>query len=180
MAALNMPSAEVEVGDDLVRRLLAAQHPDLADRSITLVAHGWDNAIFRIGDDLVARLPRRQLGADLVATEHRWLPDLVRRLPLPIAAPLRVGRPSDEYPWHWSICAWFDGEVAADVTLAAPASEAVRLGAFIAALHTAAPPDAPDNPFRGQPMAGLHPRIEVSIDRLGTVIERHAVERLAA
>ncbi len=75
-----MPAAEVDITDDLVRALLAEQHPDLADLALTPLAFGWDNAIFRLGDDLVVRLPRRQLGADLVEHEHRWLPELARIL----------------------------------------------------------------------------------------------------
>jgi aminoglycoside phosphotransferase (APT) family kinase protein len=178
VAAQNMPAAEVEITEGLVRRLLAAQHPDLADQPLLLVANGWDNAIFRVGDALVVRLPRRQLGADLVANEQRWLPGLAERLPIPIAAPLRVGVPTDEYPWAWSICPWFDGDVAADAVLASPMTEARRLGAFVAALHIEAPPDAPDNPFRGQPIAELRPRIDASVDRLGDVIDRRSIVRL--
>jgi aminoglycoside phosphotransferase (APT) family kinase protein len=180
VAALNMPTAEVDVSEDLVRRLLAAQHPDLVDRRLRLVANGWDNAIFRLGDDLAVRLSRRQLGADLVANEHRWLPELAARLPMPIAAPVRTGRPTEEYPWAWSVCSWFDGEVAADAALSAPALEAQRLGAFVRALHTEAPPEAPDNPWRGQPIADLRPRIDENVDRLGTLVVRRVVARRAA
>ena len=172
---MNIPSAEIDVTEDLVRSLLEDQFPDLADRPLTLVANGWDNAIFRLGDDLVARLPRRQLGADLVQHEHRWLPDLAQRLPIPIAAPLRTGAPSDAYPWAWSICPWFDGEVAADSHLGDPATEARRLGDFVAAFHTPAPPHAPDNPLRGQPMAYLRPRIRHNIALLGSIIDGGAV-----
>ena len=175
MAGLNIPAAEIDVSERLVGRLLEAQHPDLADRPLTLVANGWDNVIFRLGDDLVVRLPRRQLGADLVQHEHRWLPELAERLPIPIAAPLRTGSPSDEYPWAWSICAWFDGDVAADAELREPQTEAERLGDFVAAFHEPAPPDAPDNQFRGQPMAYLRPRIRDNIELLGPVIDAGSV-----
>jgi aminoglycoside phosphotransferase (APT) family kinase protein len=177
MAAQNMPAAEIEITEDLVRSLLLDQHPDLADEPLALVANGWDNVIYRLGDELVVRLPRRQLGADLVEHEHRWLPELVARLPIPIAAPVRTGQPSADYPWTWSICPWFDGDVAADVTLADPVVEARRLGEFVAAFHTDAPADAPDNPFRGQPVAGLRPRISASIERLGASIDADAVVR---
>jgi aminoglycoside phosphotransferase (APT) family kinase protein len=177
---LNIPAAEVDVSEQLVRRLLEAQHPDLADRGLTLVANGWDNVIFRLGDDLVVRLPRRQLGADLVEHEHRWLPDLATRLPIPIAAPVRTGAPSDDYPWAWSICAWFDGEVAADTRLDDPQTEAQRLGDFVAAFHTPAPPDAPDNQFRGQPMSYLRARLRHSIELLGSAIDAASVAALAA
>ncbi len=171
MAVQNMPAAEVDIDDRLVRRLLADQHPDLADLPLTLVANGWDNVIFRLGSDLTVRLPRRQLAADLVANEQRWLPELAPRLPIPIPTPLRIGLPHDTYPWRWSIGPWFDGEVAADVALADPAAQARRLGGFVAALHTPAPVDAPFNAFRGQSIDELRPRVAVNIARLGDSID---------
>ena len=155
MAAQNTPAAEIDITEHVVRRLLLEQHPDLADRSLTLVANGWDNAVYRVGDDLVARLPRRQLGADLVEHEHRWLPELAPLLPIPIASPLRCGAPGADYPWRWSICRWFEGSVAADVALGDPPAQALRLGAFVSAMHRPAPSDAPVNLFRGQPLGEL-------------------------
>jgi len=170
-----MPAAEIDIDDGLVRRLLADQHRDLAALPLTLVANGWDNAIFRLGGDLAVRLPRRQLGADLVVHEQRWLPELASRLPLPVPVPLRVGLPSDDYPWSWTVVAWFDGDVAADVALADAMVEARRLGRFVDALHTPAPADAPLNPFRGQPIDELRPRVVNSIERLGESIDAAAV-----
>lgn len=63
MTPRNMPAAEIDVSADLVRRLVSAQQPDLAELPVTELANGWDNALFRLGDELVARLPRRELGA---------------------------------------------------------------------------------------------------------------------
>jgi aminoglycoside phosphotransferase (APT) family kinase protein len=175
VAAQNMPAAEVEIDEALVRHLLAAQHPDLAELPLVEVANGWDNAIFRLGARLAVRLPRRQLGADLVANEQRWLPELGPRLPLPIPIPLGVGRPSDEFPWPWSVVPWFDGAVAADVALDDPTAEARRLGRFVQALHTPAPDDAPINTFRGQPIAGLRPRVVTNVERLADSIDADTV-----
>jgi aminoglycoside phosphotransferase (APT) family kinase protein len=42
------PAAEVEVTADLVRRLLAEQHPDLAGRPLVPLASGWDNVLYRL------------------------------------------------------------------------------------------------------------------------------------
>ena len=75
VAADDMPAAEVDIDVDLVRRLVASQFPELADRRVAPLASGWDNALFRLGDDLVVRLPRRQLGVPLIEHEQRWLPD---------------------------------------------------------------------------------------------------------
>jgi len=63
MPANPMPAAEVSLSADLVRRLLADQHPDLARLPVTFLANGWDNAMFRVGDELAARIPRREMGA---------------------------------------------------------------------------------------------------------------------
>src|ERR1700733_2391481 len=85
----SMPAAEVDVDGVLVRTLIADQHPDLAGRELTLMANGWDNVMFRLGGDLVVRLPRRALAAELVKNEQKWLPLLAPRLPLPIPVPVR-------------------------------------------------------------------------------------------
>lgn len=109
-----MPAAEVVVSANLVRRLLAGQHPDLAHLPIAFLANGWDNAMFRVGHDRIVRLPRRAMAAKILAHEQRWLPLLHRALPLPIPYPERCGHPAHGYPWTWSIVAYIPGEPAAD------------------------------------------------------------------
>ena len=106
MGAQNMPEAEVEVTADLVRALLHEQHPDLADFAIVELANGWDNVIFRLGDELTVRLPRRQMAARLIDHEQAVLPALAEVLPIPIPAPVRVGRPALGFPWSWSVNPW--------------------------------------------------------------------------
>lgn len=156
--AANMPAAEVDVDEALVRRLLAEQFPELAALPLSPLAFGWDNAVLRLGDDLVVRLPRREASAVLVEHEQRWLPGLAASLPLPVPVPLLAGRPSADvgYPWSWSVCPWLSGDVAARRPPANLAQAARTLGAFVAALHRPAPPDAPVNPYRGVPLAERH------------------------
>ena len=89
-----MPAAEVAVTTELVRRLLRAQHPDLAGLPVEPLANGWDNTLFRLGDGLVVRLPRRTLGANILVNEQRWLPVLAPRLPLAVPVPVRIGTPA--------------------------------------------------------------------------------------
>src|SRR5215467_13661769 len=104
-----MPAAEVAVSPDLVRRLLAAQHPDLARLPVEVMANGWDNVMCRIGRELAARLPRREAAVTCLVNEQRWLPALASRLPLPVPAPVRTGRPGLGYPWPWSIVPFLPG-----------------------------------------------------------------------
>lgn len=152
------PPAEVEIDEDLVRSLLEAQHPDLADRPLARVGEGWDNAMYRLGDDLVVRLPRREVAANLVRNEQRALATLAPRLPIPIPTPVRRGVPSEAYRWAWSVIPWFDGEEA--VSSAPPDGDAERFVDFLRALHTPAPPDAPENPVRGIPLAQRREAVE--------------------
>jgi hypothetical protein len=70
-----MPKAEVAIDEALVRGLLDAQRPDLARLPLTWFANGWDNVLFRLGDERVVRLPRRSMGA-MTSTQFR----LLRRL----------------------------------------------------------------------------------------------------
>lgn len=147
-----MPVAEVEVTPELVRDLLADQHPDLADLPITVLANGWDNVMLRLGDDLLVRVPRRQLAAVLVEHEQAWLPALAPRLPTAIPAPVRTGRPALGFPWSWSVLPWLPGRPLAQVPMKDRGRSAVELGRFLAALHVPAPEDAPENPVRGGPL----------------------------
>jgi len=147
-----MPAAEVEVTADLVRRLLAAQHTDLAGLPVEPLANGWDNTLFRLGDALVARLPRRALGASILVNEQRWLPSLAPRLPLPVPVPVRTGVPGEGYPWPWSVVPFLPGTPAADGPPFDPRRVAADLGGFFGALHVPAPQDAPANPYRGVPL----------------------------
>lgn len=149
------PPPELHVDAALAARLVAAQHPDLA-APIELVANGWDNVIFRLGDRHAVRMPRRRLAIGLMRNEQRWLPALAPRLPVPIPAPVRIGEPAPElgYDAPWSIVPWFDGAAAVGFDAATRGVAVNGLAAFVAELSaTPAPPDAPANPYRGVPLA---------------------------
>jgi aminoglycoside phosphotransferase (APT) family kinase protein len=139
----------------LVRHLLRDQHPDLADRRLRRIGNGWDNAVFRLGSDLVVRVPRRELGAQLIATELRWMPELAAGLPLPVPTPLRAGEPTDFYPWRWAVCAHVPGHACGATALTGRAGlrAADALASFLAALHVAAPAGAPRSAHRAVPLA---------------------------
>ena len=112
MTSMNMPEAEVNIDSSLVRALLQQQRPDLADLPLLELANGWDNVVFRLGDELTIRLPRHLAAVELVSNEQRWLPLLAPHLPLPIPAPVFAGRPGCGHPFSWSICPWLPGSTA--------------------------------------------------------------------
>ncbi|MHB8437891.1 MAG: aminoglycoside phosphotransferase family protein [Acidimicrobiales bacterium] len=158
------PAADIDIDETLVRELIAEQHQDLAGLRLVHLNGGWDNEIWRLGGDLLVRLPRRKMAAELVVHEQRWLPGLAQDLPLPVPAPLRVGRPGPRYPWNWSIVPWIEGTPGDRTPLADPSDAARTLGRFLAALHQRAPGAAPRNPWRGIPL----------LERAATIDQRFA------
>lgn len=146
------PAADVEIGPELVRALLRAQHPELAGLEPVFADDGWDNAVYRLGTDLAVRLPRRAVANTLLLNEVRWLPFLAPRLPVRVPVPLHRGRPGEGYPYHWAVVPWFDGVSAARVRPGKRDSYAPELATFFRALHVPAPADAPRNPVRGVPL----------------------------
>ena len=167
--------ADVAIDAALVSALLHQQHPDLAHLPLDEVGGGWDNRLFRLGDDLLVRLPRRGLSAPLVAHEQGWLPQLAPRLPLPIPVPVRTGRPGCGYPWAWSVVPWLAGETLLRTVPADPSQIARDLAAFLRALHQPAPADAPANPWRGVPLAARTPKLHACLERVGGSVDRIAV-----
>ncbi|GAB3695418.1 aminoglycoside phosphotransferase family protein [Nocardiopsis oceani] len=149
---MRTPPAEVAITPELVRRLLRDQHPDLAELPVAPVANGWDNAILALGQHMCVRMPRREVAAQLVVNEQRWLPGIADRVGVPVSAPLRVGAPGQGYPWHWSVNPWFEGRTAAEIPVDERSDLVEPLARFLARLHAPAPDDAPENPFRGVPL----------------------------
>jgi aminoglycoside phosphotransferase (APT) family kinase protein len=50
-----MTHTEIEITAELVRDLLRDQHPDLVGHPVRLGARGWDNQLWRLGDDRTGR-----------------------------------------------------------------------------------------------------------------------------
>jgi aminoglycoside phosphotransferase (APT) family kinase protein len=127
---------------------------------------GWDNVMFRLGEQLLIRLPRRHLAATLIKNEQKWLPAIAERLPIAIPVPVRVGHPGRGYPWRWSILPWFEGKTADQ---AEPhADQAICLGQFLRSLHVQAPASAPHNDVRGVPLSMRADATEARMRRLGS------------
>lgn len=162
--AQGTPEAEINIDAKLIRALLAEQHPDLADQSITMMDAGWDNAMARIGNDLAIRLPRRTMAVPFLEAEQAWLPTIAERLPIAVPTPLRNGVAGELFPWPWSILPWLDGTTANKERLGN--DQAQPLAEFLRALHIPAPENAPRNSMRGLPLSTRIDDLNPRIDRL--------------
>jgi aminoglycoside phosphotransferase (APT) family kinase protein len=102
--------------------------------------------------------------------EQRWLPRLAPHLPLPIPAPLALGRPGEGYPWHWSVYRWHEGEIATHASIADMAAFATALAEFLATLQQidaiGGPPPGEHNFFRGGPLAVYDHETRWALDAL--------------
>ncbi|MGO9876346.1 MAG: aminoglycoside phosphotransferase family protein, partial [Acidimicrobiia bacterium] len=142
-----MHEEQVDSDASLVRRLLSDQFPQWAGLPIRRVASdGTDNALYRVGDDLVARLPLIEWAVGQVELEHRWLPQIAGRVPLAVPEPLVMGESGCGYPWKWSVYRWIHGENAHPDRLRDRRQAACDLAGFVLALRALDFPDAPIAP----------------------------------
>jgi aminoglycoside phosphotransferase (APT) family kinase protein len=146
-----MHEDELEIGEGLVRRLVAEQFPEWAGMPLRRIEpSGTVNAIFRLGDGLSVRLPRRQGPTEPGSSELEWLPRLAPQLPVEVPMPVAQGRPGDGYPWFWEVHTWVEGETTPVGTI--DAIQAARdLADLVRALQKIDPTGGP--PGRGVALA---------------------------
>lgn len=155
------------VDDELVRCLVRERHPDLAGLELRPVPGGWDNQLWRLGDELAVRMPRTERAPALLRKEFRWLPVLAPRLPLPVPEPVRIVEPSARFAQPWAVTSWVPGEPADLVPVTRGDHAADTLADFLRALHQDAPADAPASPDRGVPLRALAPGFDQLCSALG-------------
>jgi aminoglycoside phosphotransferase (APT) family kinase protein len=175
----------VKITVDLVEQLIQSQFPRWARLPVTAIKPGgWDNRTFRLGDDLLARLPSAAAYAPSVEREQRWLPILAPKLSQPIPLPVAMGRPSPGYPWNWSIYRWLKGEPAWPERIAGLEHFAADLAAFLCSLQAVVPDggpvSGPDTFHRGGHLAIYDQQTRKAIDILKPRLGRRAASALAA
>ena len=175
-----MHADEEDTDVSLVGRLVAAQFPRWADLPIEPVPYaGTDNALYRLGDDMVVRLPRRERTSGTLEKERQWLPRLAPLLPLAVPVPLADGMPAEGYPFEWSVNRWLKGENATMERVTDLSQVATDLAQFVAALQQIDPTGGPSpgehNFFRGVPLATRDAPTRAAIVSLRGAIDVGAV-----
>ncbi|MFC6593971.1 aminoglycoside phosphotransferase family protein [Kitasatospora paranensis] len=154
------------IDERLVRRLVAGQFPRWAGLAVERYPSGGTvNAMYRLGEDMVVRLPLVEGGAGDVSSEQAWLPRLAPHLPTPIPEVLAAGEPAEGYPWPWSVHRWLSGENPEAGELSAPLLLAGDLAGFVVAMRSITLPQAPQA-HRGGPVASLDAETRSAIDTL--------------
>ena len=154
------------IDDDLVRRLIAGQFPQWAGLAVEQFPSGGTvNAMYRLGDDMVVRLPLVQGGASDASMERTCLPQLAPHLPMLIPEVLGDGEPAEGYPWPWSVCRWLAGENPEADALSEPVLLAEDLAEFVDAMRSITLSGAP-RAHRGGPVASLDAETRAAIEEL--------------
>lgn len=96
---------------DLAHKLIVEQFPEYSHLQITDVEkQGHDNRTYRLGEHMLIRMPTAADYALKVPKEQELLPQLAKHLSVSIPAPIKMGNPSADYPFPFSIYKWLSGK----------------------------------------------------------------------
>lgn len=173
----------IKIDTILVERLIRAQFPHWADLPIKPVkSSGWDNRTFHLGEHMTVRLPSAEAYTLQVEKEHRWLPKLAPLLPLAIPIPLAMGKLTNDYPWHWSVYQWLDGETASQERIVDRCQFAKDLAKFLVELQkidaSDGPSPGPHNFYRGGSLTTYEAETQEAISKLKDRIDVNAVREV--
>jgi aminoglycoside phosphotransferase (APT) family kinase protein len=172
MGAMPMHADEVDVPESLVRALVDRQFPEWAGLPLRrLTAFGTDHKLFRLGAELLVRMPVYAASAGQAASDATWLPRLAPYLPVAVPAPVALGEPDPSYPFPWSVVPWLPGTTLGD-TAVDHVRLAVDLAEFVLALRAVDPAGGPrpGGTARGVPLDPQWP-VERQIEEHGDLID---------
>ena len=174
-----MHNDETDVSPELVQQLLKAQMPHLAALPLTIVEPwGTDNAIWRLGDDLVLRFPRIGWATEQVNFEAEWLPTIATHLSVEVPAPVAVGLPGHGYPHQWAVHEWIDGTGAGPETIGDPIEFAIRLADVVTELQALPTTDARTARNRARPIADYDAATRHAIESASHLIDAAAATEI--
>jgi aminoglycoside phosphotransferase (APT) family kinase protein len=131
------------------------------------------NALYRLGEELVVRLPRVQGWADDLVKEARWLPTLAPALPLSVPTPIAMGMPADGYPFDWAIYRWLPGGSLQDARQLDLDQVTEALVEFVRAIRNIPLDDAPRS-RRDRPLADRDAEVRAAVAAIGDSLDCHA------
>jgi aminoglycoside phosphotransferase (APT) family kinase protein len=108
-----MHPGQLDVAPETVRRLVAEQFPAWRELPLRAVrTQGTVNALFRLGDELVVRLPLLEATREQLEAEAAAARELHGRTRFATPEPVAIGEPGPGYPLPWSVQTWVPGTVA--------------------------------------------------------------------
>lgn len=121
-----------------VRALVDTQCPEWRGLSLrAMTTSGTEHTTYRLGDELLVRLPRDASAEDGLHQEIAWLPRLQEHVALEIPVVEHVGEPTAAYPRTWTVNRWVTGQDTASLVVsgAIPPSWAATLARIVTGLR---------------------------------------------
>jgi len=101
----------MELEINTIKKILSQQFPQYAHLDIRkVIKSGHDNRTFHLGNDFSLRFPSALEYSTQVQKEHSYCKRLQKSISIQITNPIELGKPSELYPYHFSINQWIDGE----------------------------------------------------------------------
>lgn len=101
---------ETPMTRELVRFLVDSQCPRWRTLPLRpMTTSGTEHTTWRLGEELVVRLPRNAEAETGLLKEVDWLPRLRGRLPLEVPEVEHVGSATEHYPHSWTVNHWIPG-----------------------------------------------------------------------
>lgn len=167
----------------LVKKLVTAQFPQWSELPIKMVKEsGWDNRTFHLGENMTVRIPSQKDYASQILKESKWLPILGKSLNYKITKPLALGIPSKDYPEHWAINEWIEGETASLSTITNLNQFAKDLADFLMEFQSidalSGPPAGKHNFYRGGNLSVYSADIDTALPKIENEDEKLLVQSL--
>ncbi len=169
---------------ELATNLIKEQFPEYARLAISdIEVQGHDNRTYRLGSDMLIRIPTAESYALKIPLEYEILPKLATNISIPIPEPIKLGQASELYPYPFAIYKWLEGTSANQIHLDKNALEnlAQQLAEFLRELQNIkikGPTPGQHNWWRGDKVSVYDANARTQIANLKDIIDSNAAIKL--
>lgn len=177
---------QIIINETIAQKLIQEQFPMYKNLEIQSVTNqGHDHKTFRLGNNLLLRLPTATRYAININKEALWLPQFTPSIATTIPMPITVGKPTTYYPCYWSIYQWIEGQSANNLTpqemnlneIALSLAEFLQQLASIDTKY--GPKPGPHNFYRGAHPSVYFKEIQTALQKLSSFFDVGNYERIA-
>jgi aminoglycoside phosphotransferase (APT) family kinase protein len=171
---------EIQVTTDQAHTLVATHYPQWVHLPIEPAPlSGTDHTMFRLGDDMALRVPRRPSAVLQVLKEQEFLPAISRSLTIATPTPIRAIGACDSFGYPWSVCRWIEGYTLQRTPDFVEIDFVQDIGLFLAHLKSTkvsdVPPPGPHNFGRGVALQARDEETRASIAAIADEFDETAL-----
>lgn len=151
----------MELTLEIIQLIIHEQFPEYDNLFIKKISEsGHDHHSYHLGDHLSLRFPSANEYSSQVIKEYNYCTILQKELAFPITIPIKLGKPTVYFPFHFTINKWIDGETVTLTNVINKKQFAYDLATFLIKLHKCdinnGPIPSKQNFHRGGSLAVYH------------------------